>query len=308
MKVVFLGTPDFAIKPLQAILNSSHEVLSVITQPDKPVGRKGIITPSKVKQFATSKGVSVLTYENISKEGVEDLKRLNPDIMITCAYGQILSKEILDIAKFGVINIHASLLPKYRGASPIQWAIINGDEFSGVTIMQTGVGLDNGDIINYKKIKINKGETAGELFDRLSELGALLIVETLSLIECGKAVFIKQDESLATYVKMIKKEMGNLNFHKNANELINLINGLNPWPIAFTKYKGRTLKIFKAELCEKSGNVGEIISSDIKNGLVIGCLNSSIKVLEIQLEGGKKMPIRDFLVGNTLQVGYVLGE
>ncbi len=308
MKVVFLGTPDFAIKPLKALLNSSHEVLAVITQPDKPVGRKAVITPSIVKQFAIDRGVKVLTYDNISSQGVEDLKSLNPDIMITCAYGQILSKQILEIAKYGVINIHASLLPKYRGASPIQWAIINGDEYSGVTIMQTDEGIDNGDIILSKELKIHQGETAGELFDRLSFLGADLIVEALYLIESGKAVYKKQDESLSSHVKMIKKEMGNISFDCEPTKIINLINGLNPWPIAYTKYKGKTLKIYKAEFCEKAGKVAEIISCDLKNGLVIGCKTNSIKVLEVQLEGGKKMPIRDFLVGNSLEVSYILGE
>ena len=228
MRIVFLGTPDFAVKPLEAILNSHHEVLAVVTQPDKPVGRKGIITPCDVKVFAESKGVKTLSYNKIRLEGVDDLKGLNPDIMVTCAYGQILSKEILDIAKHGVINIHASLLPKYRGSAPIQWAIINGETQTGVTIMQTDVGVDTGDIIKSVSLEISPTETAGELFDRLSILGAQTIVGVLDDIENGNITKIKQDESLATHVGMLKKEDGKLDFTKSTADLVNLIRGINP--------------------------------------------------------------------------------
>lgn len=308
MKVIFLSTPDFGIKPLEAILNSRHEVLAVVTQPDKPVGRKAIITPCAVKQYAVSKGLKTLSYNKIRLEGVQDLKSLNADIMVTCAYGQILSREILDIAPHGIINIHASLLPKYRGSSPIQWAIINGDEETGVTIMQTEEGVDTGDIISTVKTKINKGETAGELFERLSILGAELIVKTLDDIENGTATKIKQNEELATHVKMLKKEDGIIDFTKNASEIVNLINGLNPWPIAYTFLNGKTLKIFNAEVVENNGKPGEIIKADINGGLIIGANNGSLKINELQLEGGKKMSVRDFLIGRKLNVGQIIGE
>lgn len=308
MKVIFLSTPDFGIKPLEAILNSRHEVLAVVTQPDKPVGRKAIITPCAVKQYAVSKGLKTLSYNKIRLEGVQDLKSLNADIMVTCAYGQILSREILDIAPHGIINIHASLLPKYRGSSPIQWAIINGDEETGVTIMQTEEGVDTGDIISTAKTKINKGETAGELFERLSILGAELIVKTLDDIENGTVTKIKQNEELATHVKMLKKEDGIIDFTKNASEIVNLINGLNPWPIAYTFLNGKTLKIFNAEVVENNGKPGEIIKADINGGLIIGANNGSLKINELQLEGGKKMSVRDFLIGRKLNVGQIIGE
>ncbi|MBO5926846.1 MAG: methionyl-tRNA formyltransferase [Clostridia bacterium] len=308
MKVVFLGTPDFACEALKAIFNSTHEILAVVTQPDKPVGRKGIITPSDVKVLANNLGLKTLTYNKISVEGVEDLKSLNPDIMVTCAYGQILSREVLDIAKHGIINVHASLLPKYRGASPIQWAIINGDEKTGVTIMQTEEGVDTGDIIAYKEVLIGKTQTAGELFEVLSKVGAELIVKTLDDIEKGIATFIKQDGSKASKVGMIKKQDGLLDFSKPSSSIVNLIRGLNPWPIAFTYYNGKMLKIYSAEISSGKGNIGEVLFADDKNGIVIATGDTAIKINELQLEGSKKMTAKDFLLGRKIPVGYKFGE
>lgn len=307
MKIVFLGTPDFAVEPLKAIFNSKHEILAVVTQPDKPVGRKAVITPCAVKTCAKNLNLKTLSYEKIRVDGVNDLKELKPDVMVTCAYGQILSREILNIPKYGVINIHASLLPKYRGASPIQWSIINGDKKTGVTIMQTEEGVDSGDIIKSVETDILDNETAGELFNRLSILGAKTIVDVLNDIECGKATYKKQDDSLATKVGMIKKEDGRINFCKNSVEIVNLIRGLNPWPIAFTTLDGKTLKIYRAKTCNLKGNSGEVLVADVKNGLIIGCNDTSISVLELQLEGSKKMPVKDFLLGRKIPLGYVLG-
>ncbi len=308
MKIVFLGTPDFAIKPLEAILNSKHEVLAVVTQPDKPVGRKAIITPSAVKVFAKSKGLKTLSYNKIRLEGVEDLKSLNPDIMVTCAYGQILSNEILNIAKHGIINIHASLLPKYRGAAPIQWAIINGDKKTGVTIMQTALGVDTGDIIYQKELEILNGETAGELFNRLSILGAEMIVKALDDIENGNATFTEQDETQATKVGMLKKEDGVIDFNNSSIDIVNKIRGMNPFPIAFTRYENKNLKIFSAEVCSLKGEPSKVLSCDLTNGLIIGSLDGSVKINELQLEGGKRMLAKDFIVGRKLPIGYKLGE
>ncbi len=308
MKIVFLGTPDFACKPLEAIINSKHEVLAVVTQPDKPKGRKSVPTPCDVKAFAISKGLKTLSYNKIRLEGVMDLKALNPDIMVTCAYGQILTQEILDIAKYGVINIHASLLPKYRGAAPIQWSIINGDKVTGVTIMKTALGVDTGDIIEAKELKIGEAETAGELFERLSILGAQMIVKVLDDIENGTATYTKQDESQATKVGMLRREDGLIDFNIEAQALVNKIRGFNPFPVAFTRFEGKTLKIYRAEACCENGEAGKVISCDLSSGLVIATKDKSIKVLEMQLEGGKRMSAKDFIIGRKLPIGYKLGE
>ncbi len=302
MKVVFLGTPDFSVKPLEAINSSKHEVIAVVTQPDRPVGRKAIITPCAVKSCAQNFGLPVYSYEKIRFEGVEDLKALNPDIMVTCAFGQILSKEILEIAKYGVINVHASLLPKYRGSAPIQYSIINGDKVTGITVMQTGVGVDTGDILMQKEIEIGEDETAGELFDRLSVLGAKTIVDALDMIEDGKLTPVPQDDEKATHVKMLSKQDGLIDFSKSAVEIKNLIRGLNPWPIAFTFYEGKTLKVYSATVKEGSGDIGCVISTD--NGIDVGSGSGIISFNEVQLEGSKRMSSKDFLLGHKIPKGY----
>lgn len=302
MKLVFLGTPDFAVKPLEKIYGSEHEILAVVTQPDRPVGRKAVITPCAVKQRATELGLKTLSYEKIRTEGVGDLKSLNPDIMVTCAYGQILSSEILDIAPKGVINVHASLLPKYRGAAPIQWSVINGDKTSGVTVMQTSLGVDTGDILLQRETEITPNETAGELFDKLSSLGADLIVEALDLIEKDLITPVKQNESLATHVKMLKKEDGVIDFNKPAIVIKNLVRGLNPWPIAFTKLDGKTLKVYKADVVDISGEAGSVIKSD--GEIIVACGEKAVSLEEIQIEGGRRMMAKEFLLGHKIPVGY----
>ncbi len=302
MKVVYLGTPDFAVKPLEAINNSKHEILAVVTQPDRPFGRKAVITPCAVKQTAKSLGLKALSYEKIRLEGVEDLKALNPDIMVTCAFGQILSSEILNIPKYGVINIHASLLPKYRGSAPIQYSVINGDKTTGITIMQTDVGVDTGDILMQKEIEIFPDETAGELFDRLSILGAEIITQALDDIEAGVITRTHQDEALATHVKMLSKKDGIIDFSKSAIDIKNLVRGLNPWPIAYTYFGDKTLKVYKAEVSPIKGSVGEVLSLD--NGITIGSGENSITLVEVQLEGSKKMTAKEFLLGHKINVGY----
>ncbi len=304
MKIIFLGTPDFAVGVLKAINDSKHEILAVVTQPDRPVGRKAIITPCAVKTCAMELGLKVLSYEKIRVEGVNDLKALNADIMVTCAFGQILSQEILDICKHGVINVHASLLPKYRGSAPIQYSIINGDNETGVTVMQTGLEVDSGDILLQEKLAIDPEETAGELFDRLSVLGAKTIVTALDKIENGEIVPVPQDHLQATHVKMLRKEDGLIDFNKSALEIKNLIRGLNPWPIAFTRYEGKTLKVFKATVSDDSGVAGEVLS--ISDGIKVATGKGSIVFTEIQLEGGKRMSAKDFLLGRKIPVGYKL--
>lgn len=312
MKVVFLGTPDFAVLPLRKIAKSKHKVLAVVTQPDRPIGRKALITPCAVKKEAQNLGIKTLSYEKIRVEGVNDLSALNPDVIVTCAYGQILSKEILDIPKYGVINVHASLLPKYRGAAPIQWSIINGDKVTGVTIMKTELGIDTGDVIAVKETEIDADETAGELFDRLSNIGADLIVEALNELEEGRATFKKQNDAEATHVKMLKKEDGIIDFSKNSISLHNLVRGLNPWPVAYTFLNGKMFKVFSTRLrydVEVAGKVlGEVVFADVKNGLVVACGDGALELLEVQLEGGKRMPARDFIVGNKIKAGDVLNK
>lgn len=306
MKLVFLGTPDFAVPSLERIIASKHEILAVVTQPDKPVGRKNVLTPSPVKVCALNHGLKVLQYNKIRVEGVEDLKNLAPDIMVTCAFGQILSQEIIDIAPRGIINVHASLLPKYRGAAPIQYSIINGDTETGVTIMQTEAGIDTGDILSVEKTPIDPDETAGELFERLSELGAKLIVETLDEIEAGKITPVKQDETKATHVKMLTRETGKIDWAKSAKDIKNLVRGTNPWPAAHTFSNGKALKIFAVNALDGDfdGQIGEVLRADKK--LVVKCGQGAVEILEIQAEGGKRMSATAFDAGRKILKGDIL--
>ena len=308
MRVVFLGTPDFSVNTLKAIINSKHEVVAVVTQPDKPVGRSSKLVFSPVKQVAVEHNLKVLQYNKIRLEGVDDLKALNADIMVTCAFGQILSQEIIDIAPKGIINVHASLLPKYRGAAPIQWSIINGDSETGVTIMQTEAGIDTGDIICVEKTPISETETAGELFDRLSMLGAKLLVEALDLIESGNATFTKQNDDLATHVKMLKKEDGIIDFSKSAREIYNFVRGMNPWPCAYTFLDEKPLKVHSSDIVEIEAfaQPGEVICADSKRGLIIATGNGFIRLKDIQAEGGKKMADTAYLLGHKIEIGTKL--
>lgn len=308
MKIIFLGTPDFSVPSLQALIDSRHEVLAVVTQPDKPVGRSGKLCFSPVKELALKYGIPVLQYKKIRFEGVQDLKDLSPDIMVTCAFGQILSKEIIDIAPHGIINVHASLLPLYRGAAPIQWSVINGDKQTGITIMQTEEGIDTGDIIKVEKTDIGNEETSEELFERLSVLGATALLKALDDIESGKAVFIKQNDELATHVKMLKKEDGLLNFNQNSETIRNFIRGMNSWPCAYTFLNGKMIKVFKGSLIYGDFNApcGTVVLADNKNGLVVKTVDGALRLDVIQAEGGKKMTDTEYLIGHKIPVGTVL--
>ena len=307
MKIIYLGTPEFAVAPLKALIDSgNHQVVGVITQPDRPVGRKGIITPPPVKVVASEYGIPVFQYEKIREQGVEDIKSLGADIMITCAYGQILSREIIDICKYGIINIHGSLLPKYRGASPIQAAVINGETTTGITIMQTEEGLDSGDILAVFETPIGEDETSADLFARLSLLGAKHISSVVDSIADGSVIPKKQDHSLATMVKTIKKEDALIDFSKPATTVKNLINGMNPWPIAYTLKNGKKLKFYRARVVDGSGAIGEVIKADKQ--LVISCGQGAIEIFSIQEEGGKAMDAQSYLNGRKLKVGDLLGE
>lgn len=309
MKIIFMGTPDFAVPSLKAIVASHHEVLAVVTQPDRPRNR-GILTPSPVKQTAIELGVPVLQYERISREGVEDIKALAPDIIVTCAFGQILSREFLTIPPFGVINEHASLLPKYRGSSPIQWCVLNGEEETGVTIMKTAYEVDSGDILLVEKTLIDKNETAGELFDRLSEISATAILKALDIVEKGEAVYTPQDASKATFCKMLSKADGVIDWNKSAEQINNFVRGMNPWPCAFTSYQNQTMKIHCVKVLNENfanAKAGEIISAD-KNGLVVACGSGAVVIEILQMPNSKKMLAKDYLLGHKIEVGSLLGE
>lgn len=304
MRIVYLGTPDFAVEPLKLLIENGYNVVAVVTNKDKPVGRKQILTAPPVKQFALENNISVFQYDKIRVEGVENLKDLNPDIMITCAFGQILSKEILDIPKYGVINIHASLLPKYRGASPIHFAILNGETKTGITIMKTNEGVDTGDIIYQEELEIKDNETCGELFDRLSILGANCLIKTLPSIFDKTAKYIVQDDEKATFSKIIRKEMAKIDWNDSAKNIVNKIRAFNPAPIAYATFENNPFKIYSAEISSLKGNAGQILKADKE--LVIGCADGSISLNVVQKAGGKMMNIADFLRGNKLAVGEEL--
>ncbi len=309
MRIIFLGTPDFALPSLKALVESKHEIAAVVTNPDRP-GNKLKPAPPPVKQLAQRLGLKVLQYGSIRKEGAEDIKRLCPDLMVTAAFGQILSREILNVPKHGVINVHGSLLPKYRGASPVQQAILNGDKITGVTIMRTVYEVDSGDILLTKSIDIGADETAGELFDRLAELGAEALVEALSLIDSGKAVFTQQNHSEATFCKTIKKDFGIIDFSKSAEQLHNFVRGLNPWPAAYTYVDGKLFKIWRIEKVDERTDYacGTIVLSDIREGIVVQVGDGTIRLSEVQLEGGRRMSGREFLIGHRLEAGRILGR
>ena len=306
MRILFLGTPDFAVAALERIVGTDNEVVGVVTQPDRKRNR-GEVSFCPVKQFAVEKGIKVYQYESIRKEGVEDIKAINPDIMITCAFGQIISQEILDIPKYGVINIHASLLPKYRGSSPIQWCLVNGESKTGVTIMRTALAVDSGDILLQKEIDILPEENAGELFDRLAILGGQAIVEALEMIADGRAVYTPQQESQATHYPMISKEDGKIDWSKSAREVFNKMRGFTPWPSAFTTLDGKLFKILKCVVSDKifDGKEGEVVIEERKAYVVCG--NGTVELKEVQLEGKKAMRVSDFLLSGKLKTGVMLG-
>ena len=289
MRVVFMGTPDFSVGTLRELAKAGHEIAGVISQPDKPKGRGKNLQPTPVKEAAMELGLPVYQPKKVrDPEFIQVMKELNPDVIVVVAFGQIIPKEILHMPKYGCINVHASLLPAYRGAAPIQWAVINGDKESGVTIMRMDEGVDTGDMINKVIVPLNEKETGGSLFDRLSESGAKLLVETLPMLEDGSAVFEKQpEESTTPYAAMISKKMGELDWAKSATELERLIRGLNPWPSAFSHLNGKTLKIWEASVEEENGEKkapGTVLQADAK-GFRIQTGEGILKIDTLQMEG-----------------------
>lgn len=310
MRVVFMGTPDFATGTLEEIIKAGHEIVGVVTQPDKPKGRGKALMPTPVKETAMKYGISVYQPKRVREpEFMETLRELAPEVIVVAAFGQIITKEILDMPKYGCINVHASLLPAYRGAAPIQWAVINGDKESGVTIMQMNEGLDTGDMIDKVVVPIEAEETGGSLFDKLSVAGAKLCVKVLEDLQAGTAVREKQpEESTTPYAAMISKKMGEINWEKPAKEIEQLIRGLNPWPSAYTKIHGKTLKLWKAEVLEghsekKAGQITEVE----KDSICVQTGQGLLRIQELQLEGKKRMDTSSFLRGYSLEEGELLG-
>lgn len=312
MKIVYMGTPDFAVPPLAALVENGYEVTAVITQPDKPKGRGKTLMPTPVKEEALKHEIPVYQPAKVrDPKFLETLQKLEPDMIIVAAFGQIIPKAILDMPKYGCINIHASLLPKYRGAAPIQQAVIDGEKESGVTIMKMGTGLDTGDMISQAVVKLREDETGGSLFDRLAETGAELLVRTIPSIENGTAVYTKQpEESPTPYAAMITKQMGLLDFSKSAVVLERLVRGMNPWPSAYTFLNNKTLKVWKCSV--ESGSCGKDVPGTItdvdKKGIHVACGEGTLILEEVQLEGKKRMETDAFLRGYHVTAGTVLKD
>jgi len=313
MKIIFAGTPDFAVLPLKKLYESGAKIVAVVTQIDKPQGRKGVLTPPPVKMAAIELGIPVLQPEKI-KEDVETLRALNADMMITCAYGQILTQAVLDCFPKGVWNIHAGLLPKYRGASPIQSCILNGETETGVSIMKTELGLDCGDVLCVEKTPITQTETYGELSDRLSQIGADLIVRAYEILQKGGYTLMPQGDTGVNVVRKINKEHAKIDFSKTQSEIVNLVRGMNPAPVAYTELDGNKINVYLAEAATlndeeqsswQGAKIGEVLSDKPKRGLLVKCADGAVKLTQVQAAGGKRISGGDFLNGRKAEKGQV---
>lgn len=303
-----MGTPEFAVAPLKELIRNGYEITGVFTQPDRPKGRGKKPAPSPVKIAAEEAGIPVFQPERIRKNGVEDLRNLKPELCITAAFGQILSQEILDIPPMGNINVHASLLPKHRGAAPIAYAIMNGDRQAGVTTMFMDAGIDTGDMLLQESTDIGESETCGELTERLSRIGADLLIRTVRQLETGKLERKPQNHEEMTYDPMLDKQMGIVDFSLDSNLVRGRINGLNPWPCVSVPIQGERLKLLRAANSLETGVPGSVISSDPKNGLIIACGRGAVRILEVQAPGGKQMKAEDYLRGHGIPAGTILKE
>ena len=299
MRVVFMGTPDFAVPSLQKLLDAGFEVCAVYTQPDKPKGRGHKLQAPPVKELALQHEIPVFQPTSLRKEEVQqELQSFQPDVIVVVAYGKILPKAVLDLPRLGCINVHGSLLPKYRGAAPIQWTVINGDGTGGVTTMFMGEGLDTGDMLLKAETPVGAEETAGQLFDRLKDLGADLLLETLEKLEQGTLTPVPQNEEVATHAPMLSKELSVIDWSKPARELHNLIRGLNPWPSAYSYLDGKKLKIHASRVVEGSGEAGKAFAKD--GNLLVYCGEDALELTEIQTENGKRMDGKSYLLGHPL--------
>lgn len=317
MNIIYMGTPEFAVKPLQAIVDAGHNVLACFTQPDKPKGRGKTLQPTPVKEKALSLNIPV--YQPVKlreEENVQIIRDYQPDAIVVAAYGQILPESILNIPQYGCINIHASLLPKYRGAAPIEWAIINGETESGVTTMYMAKGLDTGDMIEKTVVPITDTDTGLTLHDKLADAGAELILSTLRKLADHTAVRIPQDDSLSCYASMLKKEMGELDFTRDAASLERLIRGLQPWPVAYTKMNQKTVRIYEASVCEQTEETLEdgtkivpgMVVRVTKKNFTVACGSGALMIRKLQPEGKKPMDCAAFLAGNKLKTGQMIYE
>lgn len=313
MKIVFAGTPEFSVAPLQHIVDHGFEVVGVITQADKPQGRKGVLTPPPVKVLAEKLGIPVLQPDKI-RDQVESVRALGGEIMITCAYGQILTQEVLDSFPMGVWNIHAGLLPAYRGASPIQSCILNGERKTGVSVMKTELGLDCGDILMVEETPIEATETYGELSNRLSVLGAELIVKALQKLKSGEYTLTSQGDEGVNIVRKIGKEHAKIDFSKTALEIVDLVRGMNPAPVAYSELDGNTVNVYRAEkavlneeeqTAQETAVFGEVLSDRPKRGLLVKCADGAVKLTEVQASGGKRITGGDFINGRKAKKGQV---
>ena len=310
MKIIFMGTPHYGAIVLKRLIESKHQVVAVVCQPDKPVGRKQILTPPETKVLAKEHNIPVYQFKKIRVDGVETLKGIDADIMVTAAYGQILSQEVLDITKFGVYNVHASVLPKYRGSSPIQWSLINCEKEIGVTILKTLAGLDNGPILLTKSMPILQTDTVETLMQKLGEMGAEMMVDALDMLESGNYTLTEQNEAEMTYFPVLKKENSNIDFSLPANRVVGFVRGMAEWPVAVTNVMGITTKVFEAEevsyLPEREYSPAEVVCANNKQGLIVKCGEGFVRLKTIQPQGSKPMTDTAFLNGRKIQVGLKL--
>ena len=307
MRIAFMGTPDFAVPSLKALIDAGHAVCAVYTQPDKPQGRRQILTAPPVKELALQHNIPVYQPATLKSEDEQArLRALAPEVICVAAYGKLLPKAVLDIPPRGCINVHGSLLPRWRGAAPVQWSVIAGDKTAGVTTMRMAEGLDTGDMLLTCEIPVGARETAGELFGRLAQVGAKLLVETLDRLDTITPR--PQDDSQSCYARMLDKQMAVIDWTKPAHEIDCLIRGLNPWPVALTTLAGARLKVYAAEPASGHGRPGEVIESDPQRGLIVACGAGALALCEVQPVGGKRMPCADFLRGHAVKKGSILGE
>lgn len=308
MKIIFMGTPDFSVGALNSIVEAGHEVALVVTQEDKPKGRGQEMQFTPVKEAAIKHGIEVYQPHRIkTEEAMEKLRSYNADVFVVVAYGQIFSRELLEMPKYGCINIHASLLPKYRGAAPIQWSIIEGEKVTGVTTMYMADGVDTGDMLEKVEVEIADDETGGSLHDKLMEAGAKLIVSTLQKLQDGTATRTVQDEALSTHTKKLDKSLGDIDFTKDAVEIERLIRGLNPWPSAYTRYNGKTLKVWKAQVIDRDyeGQPGQIVDKT-KQAIIVKTGKGALAITELQMEGKKRMTTESYMCGASIEMGAML--
>ena len=306
-----MGTPEFAVPSLEALIGAGYEVVAAVTQPDRPVGRKKTLTPPPVKVCAQAHGVPVLQFERIRrKEGREALTALQPDLFVTAAFGQILSKAVLDIPRLGTINVHASLLPQYRGSAPINWCIVSGERKAGVTTMMTNEGIDTGDMLLRDEVEIGENENAEELTERLSRLGAQTLLRTLRALEDGTLVRTPQNEAEASYQPMLTREMGEMDWSRSAQQLHDQVRGLYPWPGAYTTMDGGVLKVWVSRISDLQTDAapGAVVKADAKEGLFVACGTGVLQIVELQAPGSKRMNARDYLRGHSMETGVSLGR